>query len=120
LKCPGVSFQHQNHQDFNTRYCVSDIFVLDYGYIIDSEQSKQSGLISEESVKTMSGSNIAEKILAAHIGRKKVSPGEFLNVKVDFVLANDITAPIAIKEFGRELGVVYFEVWCGGEHCRYN
>ena len=49
----------------------------------------------------MSGSNIAEKILAAHSGKKRVSPGEFLNVKVDLVLANDITAPISIKEFGR-------------------
>jgi homoaconitase/3-isopropylmalate dehydratase large subunit len=68
----------------------------------------------------MSGSNIAEKILAAHSGRKKVSPGEFLNVKVDLVLANDITAPIAIKEFAREHGVVYFEVGYGGENCRYN
>ena len=68
----------------------------------------------------MSGSNIAEKILAAHSGRKKVSPGEFLNVRVDLVLANDITAPISIKEFVREHEVVYFEVGCGGEHCRYN
>ena len=42
---------------------------------------------------------LAEKILAAHSGRKKVSPGEFANVKVDVVLANDITAPIAIREF---------------------
>jgi 3-isopropylmalate/(R)-2-methylmalate dehydratase large subunit len=33
-----------------------------------------------------------------------VSPGEFLNVRVDMVLANDITAPLAIKEFHR-LGV---------------
>ena len=45
--------------------------------------------------------NIAEKILAAHTGKKKVSPGEFLNVPVDVILANDITAPIAIKEFRR-------------------
>src|ERR1035437_1726205 len=43
--------------------------------------------------------NLAEKILAAHSGRTKVSPGEFANVKVDVVLANDITAPIAIREF---------------------
>lgn len=49
----------------------------------------------------MSGSNIAEKILAAHSGKKAVSPGEFLNVRVDLVLANDITAPISIKEFAR-------------------
>ncbi|HIE17310.1 MAG TPA: 3-isopropylmalate dehydratase large subunit [Dehalococcoidia bacterium] len=46
----------------------------------------------------------AEKILAAHSGRKRVNPGEFLNVRVDLVLANDITAPLAIKEFQR-LGV---------------
>ncbi len=44
---------------------------------------------------------IAEKILAAHAGKKKVSPGELINVHVDLVLANDITAPIAIKEFER-------------------
>ena len=43
--------------------------------------------------------NLAEKILAAHADRRKVSPGEFVNARVDVVLANDITAPIAIKEF---------------------
>jgi 3-isopropylmalate/(R)-2-methylmalate dehydratase large subunit len=48
--------------------------------------------------------NIAEKILAAHAGKKAVTPGEFINCRVDMVLSNDITAPIAIKEFGR-LGV---------------
>jgi 3-isopropylmalate/(R)-2-methylmalate dehydratase large subunit len=48
--------------------------------------------------------NISEKILAAHAGKKKVTPGEFINVRVDMVLSNDITAPIAIREFGR-LGV---------------
>ena len=48
--------------------------------------------------------NIAEKILAIHADRKEVSPGEFVNVRVDMVLANDITAPIAIREF-RRLGV---------------
>jgi len=49
----------------------------------------------------MIGSTIAEKILAAHSGKDKVSPGEFLNVRVDLVMANDITAPIAIAEFER-------------------
>ena len=44
---------------------------------------------------------LAEKILAAHTDRKKVSPGEFISVRVDLILANDITAPIAIKEFQR-------------------
>ncbi|MBI4283610.1 MAG: 3-isopropylmalate dehydratase large subunit, partial [Chloroflexi bacterium] len=47
---------------------------------------------------------LTEKILAAHTGRKKVSPGEFINARVDVILANDITAPIAIREF-RRLGV---------------
>jgi len=44
---------------------------------------------------------LAEKILAAHAGKKKVTPGELINVRVDLILANDITAPIAIKEFQR-------------------
>ncbi len=47
---------------------------------------------------------LAEKILAAHADKKKVSPGEFVNVSVDLILANDITAPIAIREF-RRIGV---------------
>jgi 3-isopropylmalate/(R)-2-methylmalate dehydratase large subunit len=45
--------------------------------------------------------NTCEKILAAHAGKKEVSPGEFINVRVDMVLSNDITAPIAIREFHR-------------------
>ncbi|GBE03546.1 MAG TPA: 3-isopropylmalate dehydratase large subunit [Nitrospirae bacterium] len=44
---------------------------------------------------------ITEKILAAHAGKEKVSPGDLLNAKVDLILANDITAPIAITEFGK-------------------
>jgi 3-isopropylmalate/(R)-2-methylmalate dehydratase large subunit len=44
---------------------------------------------------------LVEKILAAHAGKSKVSPGEFLNVRVDVILANDIAAPIAIREFKR-------------------
>ena len=44
---------------------------------------------------------LVEKILAAHADRKKVSPGEFINVRADLILANDVTAPIAIREFQR-------------------
>ncbi|MDI6814668.1 MAG: aconitase family protein, partial [Dehalococcoidales bacterium] len=44
---------------------------------------------------------LVEKILAAHSDKKKVSPGEFINVRVDLIIANDITAPIAIREFQR-------------------
>ncbi|MFC2069312.1 3-isopropylmalate dehydratase large subunit [Chloroflexota bacterium] len=47
---------------------------------------------------------LAEKILTAHTGKKRVTPGEFVKVNVDLVLANDITAPIAIREF-RRIGV---------------
>ncbi|MEX1255724.1 MAG: 3-isopropylmalate dehydratase large subunit [Dehalococcoidia bacterium] len=50
------------------------------------------------------GMTLAEKILAAHSGKKEVSPGDLINVKVDLVMANDITAPIAIEQF-RKLGV---------------
>jgi len=49
----------------------------------------------------MTGSTLAEKILAAHSGKERVSPGEFIDVRVDLVMANDVTAPIAIKEFER-------------------
>ncbi|MFH1639821.1 MAG: 3-isopropylmalate dehydratase large subunit [Chloroflexota bacterium] len=47
---------------------------------------------------------LAEKILAAHTDKKTLTPGEFVNVRTDMVLSNDITAPIAIIEF-RKLGV---------------
>jgi 3-isopropylmalate/(R)-2-methylmalate dehydratase large subunit len=44
---------------------------------------------------------LAEKILAARADLEKVSPGQLIRVPVDLVLANDITAPIAIREFER-------------------
>ena len=46
---------------------------------------------------------ITEKILAAHGGKRQVSPGEILNVRVDLTLGNDITAPLAIQAF-KEIG----------------
>lgn len=49
------------------------------------------------------GMTITEKILAAHAGRKEVSPGEILNCRLDIALANDITAPLAIAAF-RQMG----------------
>ncbi|MHB0878911.1 MAG: 3-isopropylmalate dehydratase large subunit [Anaerolineae bacterium] len=50
------------------------------------------------------GMTTAEKILARNSGREQVEAGEFADVNVDMVLANDITAPIAIREF-RKIGV---------------
>lgn len=47
---------------------------------------------------------MAEKILAAHAGLDEVSPGQLIECDLDLVLANDVTAPIAIKEF-EKIGV---------------
>ncbi len=44
------------------------------------------------------GKTLAEKILAAHLIEGEVKPGNFVYVKLDLILANDITAPLAIKE----------------------
>lgn len=42
---------------------------------------------------------ITEKILARACGQESVQPGDFVNARLDLALANDITAPLAIKEF---------------------
>jgi len=47
---------------------------------------------------------ITEKILAAHAGLPEVEPGQLINCSLDIVLSNDVTAPIAIKEF-KKIGV---------------
>ncbi|MDK2822736.1 MAG: 3-isopropylmalate/(R)-2-methylmalate dehydratase large subunit [Clostridia bacterium] len=44
---------------------------------------------------------ITEKILAAHAGIERVRSGELINAKVDVVLSNDITGPVAINEFNK-------------------
>lgn len=46
------------------------------------------------------GTTLAEAILAAHVGAP-VHAGQLVDVPVDLVLANDITAPIAIREFAK-------------------
>ena len=42
---------------------------------------------------------ITEKILARACGQDDVRAGDFVNARLDLALANDITAPLAIKEF---------------------
>jgi len=42
---------------------------------------------------------VAEKILAAHTGRKSVQPGEFVNVPVDLVMTTDGTGLISVRQF---------------------
>ncbi len=43
------------------------------------------------------GMTITEKILAAHSGRSEVRPGDLITAKIDLAMANDVTAPLAIK-----------------------
>ena len=47
------------------------------------------------------GMTITEKILAAHAGLPEVKAGQLIIAKLDLVLANDITGPLAIKEFNK-------------------
>ncbi|NLU53545.1 MAG: 3-isopropylmalate dehydratase large subunit [Clostridiaceae bacterium] len=45
------------------------------------------------------GMTMSQKILAAHAGLEKVEPGQLIEAKLDLVLGNDITTPVAVKEF---------------------
>ena len=47
------------------------------------------------------GMTMTQKILAAHAGLDTVVPGQLISAKLDLVLGNDITTPVAIKEFGK-------------------
>jgi len=50
------------------------------------------------------GMTMTQKILADHANLDYVVPGQLINAKVDIVLGNDITTPVAIKEF-RKIGI---------------
>ncbi len=52
--------------------------------------------------------NIAEKILAAHAGKKSVEPGQFLMVKVDLVMTTDATGLISVQQFEKMGGQTVF------------
>ena len=45
------------------------------------------------------GMTMSQKILAYHAGLECVAAGQLISAKLDLVLANDITGPVAIKEF---------------------
>lgn len=45
------------------------------------------------------GMTMTQKILAAHAGLESVSAGQLINAKLDIVLGNDITTPVAVNEF---------------------
>lgn len=45
------------------------------------------------------GMTMTQKILAHHAGEESLTPGQLINAKLDIVLGNDITTPVAINEF---------------------
>jgi len=45
------------------------------------------------------GMTMTQKILAAHAGLDSVVAGQLINARLDIVLGNDITTPVAINEF---------------------
>lgn len=45
------------------------------------------------------GMTMSQKILAAHAGLESVKAGQLINAELDMVLGNDITSPVAVKEF---------------------
>ncbi len=47
------------------------------------------------------GMTMTQKILAAHAGLPSVEAGQLIMAKLDMVLGNDITSPVAINEFER-------------------
>ena len=50
------------------------------------------------------GMTMTEKILAAHSGRDRVTPGEIVNAKIDLIVAHDVTTPPAVAML-RKLGI---------------
>lgn len=47
------------------------------------------------------GMTMTQKILADHAGIERVQAGELIEVGLDMVLGNDVTAPVAIKELSK-------------------
>lgn len=45
------------------------------------------------------GMTMSQKVLAAHAGLKEVKAGQLIEAKLDLVLGNDITSPVAINVF---------------------
>lgn len=47
------------------------------------------------------GMTMVEKIIAAHTEYESVKPGQIVNARVDMILGNDVTTPVAIREFNK-------------------
>ena len=52
-------------------------------------------------INNLKPQTITQKILAHHCGKNYVEVGEIINAQVDVILGNDITMPLAIKEFNK-------------------
>src|SRR5579864_6689767 len=52
---------------------------------------------------------LTEKILAAHAGKADVSPGDIISITLDLVMANELSAAVAITEFRKIKGAT--KVW---------
>jgi 3-isopropylmalate/(R)-2-methylmalate dehydratase large subunit len=52
---------------------------------------------------------MTEKILAAHSGKAEVSPGDIISIALDLVMANELSAAVAITEFRKIKGAT--KVW---------
>lgn len=50
------------------------------------------------------GMTMAQKLLAAHAGLDRVTTGQIISAKVDLVMANELSASVAIKEFRKIRG----------------
>ena len=68
------------------------------------------------------GMTMTQKILAAHAGLDSVKSGQLIMAKLNLVLGNDITSPVAINEFNKngftsvfdkkkKFYALKFEVW---------
>jgi 3-isopropylmalate/(R)-2-methylmalate dehydratase large subunit len=55
------------------------------------------------------GMTIAEKILAAHCGEPEVHAGQFINARVDLVLASELSGVVTVEEFEKLKGARIFD-----------
>ena len=61
-------------------------------------QEKENIKVAEKA-ENIKPQTMAQKILAWHCDRQYLNVGELVSAKVDLVLGNDITMPLAIEEF---------------------
>ena len=55
------------------------------------------------------GMTMSQKILAAHAGLSEVKAGQLIEAKLDMVLGNDVTSPVAINVFEQNGATAVFD-----------